>query len=103
MFVTQEKYNSLQREYVALQNTFKRVVEDYRHIVENLQQKINSLTNNSVYYICIDEEGLESENIYANDVIIFDDYFVFYNYGKVVAVMSKDVWKDVVTREEVTK
>lgn len=95
-FVSLEKYESVVNKHNCLFERFSETVTDYKHIIENLKNKDR-------YYVCIDEEGLESEDIYANNVYVEGDYFLFCTERKTVAIMSREIWQDVVCREKSTE
>lgn len=68
--------------------------------VENMCQMVLDVVDRKRYYVCLDADLLESEKIYATDVRVYENEFVFFVDRKVVAVMNRVTWKDVVIREE---
>lgn len=100
-FVSRKTYDDLVSLYVRDNKAQIDELNFLRDSVNLLNRALEDIKDSKKhYYVCIDEGGLESENIYANDMCILDNYFVFYDYGKVVAVMSKNIWVDVVSKEE---
>ena len=95
-FVSLKKYESVVSRHNNLFERFNETVADYKHIIENLKNK-------DKYYVCIDADGLESEDIYANNVYVDGNYFLFSTERKTVAIMSQEIWQDVVCREKSTE
>lgn len=64
--------------------------------IEELKNVIKSYQDMSGYYVGITEDSMKSSDIYANKVGFYDDKYVFYLGERVVAILSSEIYKEVV-------
>jgi len=102
-FVSLEKYEDITRKYEDITCKYDFLQKLYTDVVNNYKHIIDALKNKDKYYVCIDKDGLESENVYANNVYVDGDYFLFCTERETIAIMSREIWKDVVCREKETE
>jgi len=68
--------------------------------VEAQKNIIKSLENKHGYYVGFNDNNLESSHIYANRVGFYDDKYVFYLGERVVAILSSEIYKEVIFVED---